>query len=61
MFGPLNNVRIALVISAALAGLLAIILGFPGAGLLLLAGVALHGLGWLYLYGKRPDDRPDRP
>lgn len=59
MFGPLNNVRIALVITAGIAGLLAIILGFPTAGLLLLAGVAIHGLGWLYLYSKR-EGSPER-
>lgn len=60
MFGPLNNVRIALVIAAGLAGLLAIVLGFPGAGFLLLAGVGIHGLGWFYLYGKRSKKSPDR-
>lgn len=48
-------------IAAALAGLLAIVLGFPGAGLLLLAGVAIHGIGWLYLYGKQSKESPDRP
>ena len=53
VFGPLNGVRLALVISAAVAGLVAIFAGFTGAGLILLAGVALHGVGWLYLYSRR--------
>lgn len=50
MFGPLNGVRTALVIAAALAALVCFVVGYPGAGLVLLAGIAIHGLGWLYLY-----------
>ena len=56
MFGPLNGVRLALVISAALAGLIAVFAGYPEAGAVLLAGVALHGAGWLYLYIRRYPD-----
>lgn len=52
MFGPLNGVRIALVSAAAVAGLAAILSGYVGAGLVLLVGVGIHGLGWLYLYNK---------
>ncbi|MDX1468249.1 MAG: hypothetical protein R3258_02810 [Acidimicrobiia bacterium] len=48
-FGPLNGVRVALVASAAVAGLAALALGNPVAGVVLLLGVAVHGLGWLYL------------
>lgn len=60
MFGPLNGVRIALVVAAALAAITSFVAGYTLAGLVLLAGVLLHGAGWLYLYGKRPagDDRP---
>ena len=53
MFGPLNGVRVALVGLAVVAGLIAILAGYPGAALVLFAGVAVHGLGWLYLYRQR--------
>ena len=56
MFGPLNGVRTALVVTAALA---AVIAGFFGEWImsaLLLAGVAVHGWGWWYLY-KRHQQR----
>lgn len=56
MFGPLNGVRVALVASAVVAALAALIMGFTGAALVLLAGVAIHGLGWLYLYNHRDQD-----
>jgi hypothetical protein len=58
VFGPLNGVRVALVCAAAVAGLAAIFAGYLGAGLVLLLGVAIHGLGWLYLY-NRARSRPD--
>ena len=54
VFGPLNGVRVALVGLAVLAGLIAILAGYPGAALVLFAGVAIHGLGWLYLYRQKP-------
>jgi hypothetical protein len=53
MFGPLNGVRVALVCFAVVAALAALLAGYPLASLLLMAGVALHGLGWLYLYRQR--------
>jgi hypothetical protein len=53
MFGPLNGVRTALVIGAGLAAIVSLIAGYSEAALVLLFGVALHGLGWLYLYAKR--------
>ncbi|HIE21619.1 MAG TPA: hypothetical protein EYP73_03335 [Acidimicrobiia bacterium] len=53
MFGPLNGVRVALVIAAFVAALAAFVAGYTAAGLVLMAGVALHGLGWLYLYRRR--------
>ncbi len=53
VFGPLNGVRTALVAAAALAALVSLLSGYPGAAVVLLVGVALHGLGWLYLYVKR--------
>lgn len=50
MFGPLNGVRTALVISAAVAAVLAAIVGRWLVAGVLLAAVAVHGLGWWYLY-----------
>lgn len=50
MFGPLNGVRTALVIGAAVAALVAGALGHWAVTLVLGLGVGLHGLGWLYLY-----------
>lgn len=58
MFGPLNGVRTALVIAAALAAVLAMFLGYWLVSVMLLLGVAVHGLGWLYLYKNQPDDQP---
>ncbi len=49
MYGPLNGVRVALVTLAVIAALFAAVLGYWMVTLILLAGVALHGLGWLYL------------
>ncbi|MDX1447859.1 MAG: hypothetical protein R3246_02250 [Acidimicrobiia bacterium] len=58
MFGPLNGVRSALVIAAALAALAAAFLGeWVMAGLLAL-GVAIHGLGWWYLWKQKPPADP---
>ena len=51
-FGPLNGVRIALVAAAAVAALAALALGFALAGVVMLAGIAVHGLGWLYLASR---------
>jgi len=56
VFGPLNGVRTALVIAALLAALVCLIVGYPFAAAVLAVGVAIHGLGWLYLYVNR--DRP---
>jgi len=50
MFGPLNGVRVALVSFAVVAAIASVIVGYPLAAVVLLAGVAIHGLGWLYLY-----------
>lgn len=58
MFGPLNGVRTALVIAAAFAALLALFLGYWLVSVMLLLGVAVHGLGWVYLYKNQPEDRP---
>lgn len=60
MFGPLNGVRTALVIAAAIAALLCFLVGYPGAAMVLLAGVAIHGLGWVYLYLSRERDTQAR-
>lgn len=50
MFGPLNGVRTALVIAAGLTALLAAAFGQWIVTTVLLVAVAVHGLGWLYLY-----------
>lgn len=57
MFGPLNNVRLALVIAAVLAALVSLLTGYPEAAAVLGAGVAIHGLGWVYLYLTRDGSR----
>lgn len=53
VFGPLNGVRVALVSSAVVAALAALLVGYPFVAVVLLAGVAIHGLGWIYLYRQR--------
>jgi hypothetical protein len=50
MFGPLNGVRVALVCFAVLAAFAALLAGYPAATWILLSGVAIHGIGWMYLY-----------
>lgn len=55
VFGPLNGVRVALVSSAVVAALAALLVGYPAVAVVLLAGVAIHGLGWIYLYRQRFD------
>lgn len=58
MFGPLNGVRSALVAAATIAALIALVAGFTVAGLVLLAGTAIHGLGWLFLYRQHTGESP---
>jgi hypothetical protein len=53
VFGPLNGVRTALVIAAALAAIASLIAGYPAAAAVLALGIGIHGLGWLYLYATR--------
>ncbi|HEX2153169.1 MAG TPA: hypothetical protein VHL52_04250 [Acidimicrobiia bacterium] len=60
MFGPLNGVRTALVIGAALAALVGAVLGQWAVTAVLLTGVAVHGLGWLYLYRRHQEDLRSR-
>ncbi len=60
MFGPLNGVRSALVIAAFLTAILAGVLGFWSAAGVLLAAVAVHGLGWLYLWKRSQSPRLNR-
>jgi hypothetical protein len=50
MFGPLNGVRVALVALAGVAALAGLIAGHPVVTVVLVLGIAVHGLGWLYLY-----------
>ncbi len=49
----MNGVRTALVIGAVIAALISLLAGHTGAAGILLLGVAIHGLGWLYLYAMR--------
>jgi hypothetical protein len=56
MFGPLNGVRTALVIGAGLAAVLAAVLGQWAVTLVLGLGIAIHGLGWLYLYRRHQEE-----
>lgn len=60
MFGPLNGVRAALVIGAALAAVVGAVLGQWAVTVVLLVGVAVHGLGWLYLYRRHQEDLRSR-
>lgn len=55
MFGPLNGVRSALVVTVVIAALAAVLLGQYLVAVVLGAGVVVHGLGWWYLY-KHPID-----
>jgi len=50
MFGPLNGARVALVSLAGVAAIAALVAGYPLVTAVLVAGIAVHGLGWLYLY-----------
>lgn len=56
MFGPLNGVRTALVVAAALAAIIALVLGYWPVAVVLLLAVGVHGLGWLYLYRHQPEE-----
>jgi len=56
MFGPLNGVRVALVACAVLAAIAAAAVGYWTAALVLLAGVAVHGAGWVYLAAQAKAD-----
>ena len=53
MFGPLNGVRVALVALAVVAAVGALIVGYPEAAAVLAVAVAVHGVGWVYLYKQR--------
>ena len=55
MYGPLNGVRTALVITAVLAGIAAAFLGEYLVAAVLAAGVGVHGLGWWYLSKQSPE------
>lgn len=56
----MNGVRIALVALAGVAALVAVIFGQYLVGAVLIAGVAVHGLGWLYLYRQKSSHHPVR-
>lgn len=56
MFGALNGVRVALVATASVAAIVAAAVGQWAVTLVLAVGIALHGLGWLYLYRRHQGD-----
>ncbi len=61
MFGPLNGVRLALVITASVAAVAAAIFGYWIVTLMLGLGIAAHGAGWWYLLAdarRRGQDQP---
>lgn len=60
MFGPLNGVRTALVIAAGFTALVAAILGYWTVTTVLALAIAIHGLGWLYLYRQHQLYRQNR-
>jgi uncharacterized membrane protein len=50
VFGPLNGVRLALVVLAVLAAIAAAGFGYWTATLVLAAGIFAHGWLWLRMY-----------
>lgn len=52
----MNGVRVALVSLAGVAAVVAFVFRQPLVGAVLIAGVAVHGLGWLYLWRQRSSD-----
>jgi type III secretory pathway component EscV len=56
-FGPLNGVRTALVIGAAVCALVALVAGYPIVTVVLSAGIAAHGGLWRWLWQQRRDTR----
>lgn len=56
MFGPLNGVRTVLVIGAVIAAIVAAAFQWWSAVVVLLVGIGMHGLGWLYLWRRAQVD-----
>ena len=56
MFGPLNGVRVALVAGAAVAAILAAVLGYWFVTLVLGIGIGFHGLLWWKMYSNQRRD-----
>jgi hypothetical protein len=56
MNSSLNTARIALVSLAVVAAVVATLLGQYVATAVLLAGVAIHGFGWVYLARQKRRD-----
>ncbi len=52
MYGPLNGVRIALVVLAVIAVVTASVIGQTLGALILAAAVGVHAYGWMYLKRK---------
>ena len=57
MFGPLNGVRVALVAGAAVAAVLAAVLGYWFVTVVLGIGIAAHGLLWWKVYSDQRRSR----
>lgn len=55
MYGPLNGVRTALVVTVVVAAIAAVFLGEYLVAAILAAGVGVHGLGWWFLSKQTPE------
>ena len=55
MYGPLNGVRTALVVTVVVAAIAAVFLGEYLVAAVLAAGVGVHGLGWWFLSKQTPE------
>lgn len=61
MFGALNGVRTTLVVAAAIAAILALILGYPVVTLVLGIGILAHGGLWWWLWRQKQAERQNHP
>ena len=60
MYGPLNGVRVALVVAAFVTAVISALLGYGVAASYLLGAVAVHGIGWRYLHRRHTAGPPTR-